>query len=316
MDKTLRTLSSGKFWKELFVMTLGMAFGAAGVYYFLVPSKLIIGSISGLAIVLSTLLAGIGVEIKVSLMVTLINAILLVLAWLLVGREFGAKTVYTALILGPLMELWEKVLPAENLIAAGSGSVMGDPWLDLLCFVMMLSIAQAILFNINASTGGLDIIAKIVNKYLHFDIGTSVTVAGGLICCTAFAINPFNQVILGLIGTWINGLSIDYFMSSLNRRKRVCIISDEHEKIRRYIIHDLDRGCSLFPMKGGYSGTEKTEVQTLLTNNEFSALMNFIKGGGINAFITAGNVSEIYGCWNSKKGKGQKSLPQDEKDCA
>lgn len=305
MNQILRLLSTGKFWKELAIMTLGMAFGAAGVYYFLVPSKLIIGSISGLAIVLSTLLAGIGIEIKVSLMVTIINALLLVLAWLLIGREFGAKTVYTALILGPLMEVLEKVLPAERLMGVGGTSVMGDPWLDLLCFVMMLSIAQAILFNINASTGGLDIIAKIVNKYLHFDIGTSVTVAGGLICCTALAINPFNQVILGLIGTWINGLSIDYFMSSLNRRKRVCIISDEWEKIRGYIIGDLDRGCSLFPLKGGYSGADKTEVQTLLTNNEFSALMNFIKDEGVNAFITAGNVSEIYGQWNDKKARTQ-----------
>ena len=95
---------------------------------------------------------------------------------------------------------------------------MGDPWLDLVCFVLLLSISQAILFNINASTGGLDIIAKIINKYTHFDIGLSVTIGGGIICCTAFLINPFHMVIIGLIGTWINGLVIDYFMASINRK--------------------------------------------------------------------------------------------------
>jgi len=219
-------------------MTLGMSIGAAAVYYFLVPSKLIIGSISGLSIVISTLFDNFGVTLKVSHIVIIINAILLVIAWFLIGHEFGAKTVYTALILGPLMDMWEAILPYENILREGRMSIMNDPWLDLVCFVLLVSISQAILFNINASTGGLDILAKIVNKYLHFDIGVSVTVAGALICCTAFAINPFDKVVLGLIGTWINGMFVDHFTVALNRRKRVCIISDEYEKIRK--LNELD----------------------------------------------------------------------------
>lgn len=294
-------LKSCKFWKELFIMTAGMAVGAAAVYYFLMPSKLIIGSISGLSIVLSALLSKIGVAMKVSLIITIINALLLVAAWLLIGHEFGAKTVYTALILGPLIEMWEKILPCSEIIRDGRISVMSDPWLDLLCFVLLLSISQTILFNINASTGGLDIIAKIVNKYSHLDIGASVSVAGAMICCTAFAINPFDIVILGLIGTWINGMFVDRFTSSLNRRKRVCIISDEYEKIRRYIVEDLNRGCSLFRLKGGYTLEDKMEVQAILTQNEFASVMNFLKKNNINYFITAGNISEVYGMWNEPK---------------
>ena len=299
MTDLLKALTSGKFWKELLIMTLGMSFGAAAVYYFLMPSKLIIGSISGLSIVLSEVLAKAGLVVKASTLILIINAILLVMAWLLIGAEFGIKTVYTALILGPLIDLFDKILPYDRIISAG-GSVMGDPWLDLLCFVLMLSISQAILFRINASTGGLDIIAKIVNKYLHFDIGTSVTIAGALICCTAFAINPFRMVVIGLIGTWINGIAVDYFTDTLNKRKRVCIISDEHEKIRAYIVNTLKRGCSLYHLQGGYSGEEKTEVVALLTQDEYAKLFNYLREEHFECFITAGNVSEIYGSWRSK----------------
>lgn len=300
MNKVIQALSSWKFWKELIIMTFGMSIGAAAVYYFLVPSKLIIGSISGLAIVLSTLLEGIGITFKVSWMVTFINAFLLVLAWFLIGKEFGLKTIYTAMILGPLMDFWDAVLPYQS-IMEGSGSIMGDPWFDLLCFVLLLSVSQAILFNINASTGGLDILAKIVNKYCHFDIGTSVTVAGALICCTAFAINPFKLVVIGLIGTWINGLAVDYFSANLNRKKRVCIISDNYEILRKYIIETLGRGCSLYPMRGGYTGAERFELQSILSIDEFAALMNYIKNSKIEAFITASNVTEVYGKWSEKK---------------
>lgn len=300
MTKYLKPLATLKFWKELLIMTLGMSVGAAAVYYFLMPSKLIIGSISGLSIVLAEVFGGIGIELKVSTIIIILNAFLLILAWLLIGAEFGMKTVYTAMILGPLVDMWEKILPVERVITDG-GSVMNDPWLDLICFVLMLSISQAILFRINASTGGLDILAKILNKYAHIDIGASVTVAGALICCSAFAINPFRMVVIGLIGTWINGIAVDYFTDTLNKRKRVCIISDDYQEIRRFIIEKLDRGCSIYYLEGGYSGKEKVEIVSLLTQAEYSSLFNFIKNRGLQGFMTAGNVSEIYGNWHKKR---------------
>ena len=301
MTNIFKPVTTAKFWKELLIMTLGMMFGAAGVYYFLMPSKLIIGSISGLSIVLSELFGTAGIAIKTSTIILIINAILLVLAWWLIGAEFGAKTVYTALILGPMIDIWEKILPYQKLITEGT-SVMNDPWLDLICFVLMLSICQALLFRINASTGGLDILAKIVNKYFHFDIGTSVTIAGALICCSAFTINPFKMVVVGLIGTWINGIAVDYFTDTLNRRKRVCIISEHHEEIRQFIIKELERGCSIYHLQGGYLGDEKIEVVTLLTQDEYAKLFNYLKEQHFECFITAGNVSEICGNWHTKKG--------------
>ena len=301
LKNILSPLGTWKFWKEFLIMTVGMFIAAAAVYYFLVPSKLVVGSISGLSIVISSLFEQAGIAIKVSTVVLIINAFLLVLAYFLIGKEFGLKTCYTALILGPMMDVWEKICPSEALIAPGTTSVMGDLWFDLICFVLILSISQAIMFRINASTGGLDILAKIVNKYFHFDIGLSVTIAGVIICCTAFFVNPFRLVIIGLIGTWINGLIVDYFTMSFNKRKRVCIISDDHERIRDYIVNHIVRGCSLYEVTGGYKGEKRMEIQSLLTQDEFAALMKFIRDNKIAAFITAGNVSEVYGLWSEHK---------------
>ncbi|HJH61141.1 MAG TPA: YitT family protein [Bacteroidetes bacterium] len=280
-----------KFWIEFIIMTLGMLVTAMAVHFFLVPSKLIIGTISGLSIVISTL-----TSFPVSVIAFIINAILLILAYFLIGKEFGIKTVYTALVLSPWLALLETYFPVTE-------SVMGDPWLDLCCFVLLLSSAQAVLFKINASTGGLDILAKIVNKYLHFDIGTSVSVAGAVICCTAFLINDFRMVVVGLIGTWINGLVVDYFTAGLNMRKRVCIISPEHRRLQDHIINDLQRGVTMYEVIGGYSNERKIELEALLSKDEFSELMKYINDNQINAFVTAGNVSEVYGLWNNRKNK-------------
>ncbi len=347
-----KALGTKKFWRELVMMTVGMSFGAIAVYYFLMPSHLIVGSISGLSIVLNTLIGG--TADTFSYWVMGINAFLLLLAFILIGNEFGAKTVYTALILGPLTQLWDRIYPNTNFthkvieapdilsqlqagqtvldangnpyILSRSGEVMervrdsvmsgglgqGDVWFDLICFVLLLSACQAFLFRINASTGGLDILGKIVNKYLHFDIGTSVAIGGVIICCTSFLINDFRMVVIGIIGTWINGLAIDYFTASLNRRKRVCIVSGEPERVRKYIVEDLVRGCSLYKVQGGYSGEEHTEIQTLLTQDEFSSVMAFIRNNHIKAFITAGNCSEVYGLWFRHKKKDGKTIIVNE----
>ena len=346
-------LHTKRFYTELVVMTIGITIGAAAVYYFLMPSHLIIGTISGLSIVLNTIFGG--TADTFSYWVMGINAFLLICAFLLIGNEFGAKTVYTAMILGPLTQLLDRIYPYTNFthkvidapdilsqLQAGvqvldvngnpyllsrSGEVleqvrdsvmsagigMGDVWFDLVCFVLLLSTSQAIEFSINASTGGLDILAKIINKFFHFDIGTSVSIGGAIICCTAFLINDFRMVVIGLIGTWINGIVIDYFMASLSRRKRVCIVSPEYERIRAYIVNDLVRGCSLYRMEGGYSGQQQVEIQTLLTQDEFSSLMQFMRENNILAFTTAGNCSEVYGLWlRHKRRKGKVTVEEGE----
>ena len=345
-------LGTKKFWKEFIVMNVGIAIGAAAVYYFLMPSHLIIGTISGLSIVINTLLGGNADTF--SYWVMGLNAFLLVLAFLLIGNEFGAKTVYTAMILGPLTQLWDRIYPytnfthrvienpdiltqlqagetvldingnpyllnragevleqvKESVMSAGLG--MGDVWFDLICFVLLLSISQTLEFRVNASTGGLDILAKIINKFMHFDLGMSVSIGGALICCTAFMINDFRMVVIGLIGTWLNGIVINYFTASMDRRKRVCIITREHERVRQYIVHDQLRGCSLYRVEGGYSGEEYIEIQALLTQEEFSNVLAFMRENDIQAFTTAGNCSEVYGLWfKHKKRNGKLEIEKE-----
>ena len=337
----IQAVQTKRFWKELFIMTFGIAFGAAAVYYFLMPSHLIVGTISGLSIVINTVIGG--TADTFSYLVMGINAFLLLLAFILIGNEFGAKTVYTAMILGPLIQMWDRIYPYTNIthrvienpdvlaqLQAGqtvidahgnpyllsragevleqvkdsvmsAGLGMGDVWFDLVCFVFLLSVSQALEFRINASTGGLDILAKIINKYLHFDIGVSVSIGGALICSTAFLINDFRMVVIGLIGTWINGLVINHFTDAFNRRKRVCIISKQYDLIREYIVSNLVRGCSLYHVEGGYSGEQNIEIQVLLTQEEFSSLMEYVRVNKIQAFITAGNCSEVYGLWFKHK---------------
>lgn len=341
-----QALGTKKFWKEFVIMNLGIAIGAVAVYYFLMPSKLIIGTISGLSIVLNTLFGG--TADTFSYWVMGINAVLLIMAFLLIGNEFGAKTVYTAMILGPLTQLCDRIYPytsfthkvvenpeiltrlqagetvldannnpyilsragevleqvKDSVMSAGLG--VGDVWFDLVCFVFLLSACQAILFRINASSGGLDILAKIINKYLHFDIGMSVSIGGALICCTAFLINDFRMVVIGLIGTWINGIVVNYFTATMDLRKRVCIITTEYEKVRNYIVKDLLRGCSLYRVEGGYSREEYIEIQALLTQEEFANVLAFMRDNHIKAFTTAGNCSEVYGLWVKHRKRGGK----------
>lgn len=301
MGLDLKQFATLKFWKEMLIVTIGMFFTAAAVNYFLVPSKLVIGSTAGLAIILNSLLAGIGVQIKVSTLVLIINTILVILGIVLIGSEFGIKTAYASLVIGPMMELWQRICPYESLMAEGDTSVMGDIWFDLVCFVFIISVSQAILFRINASTGGLDILAKIVNVYSHLDIGTSVTVAGVIICATAFFVNPFKVVIVGLIGTWLNGVVLDYFTSRLNARKRVCIVTDESDKVREYIVTNINRTCSLYEAIGGFTGEKRIEIQAILTRDEYASLLEYIRDNKIPAFITAGNVSEVYGNWSKHR---------------
>ncbi len=301
MKEKIAFLKSAKFWKEIIILLLGILVGAAAVYYFLIPGNLILGSISGLAMVICSALEGIGVSIKVSMMVLALNAILLVLAYVFLGPEVGFKTVIASLVLGPFMDLWAWICPYENLMQPGMTSVMGSTVFDLLAFILLLGASQAILFRINASTGGLDIVALIMKKYLHCEIGTAVTVSGMAVCLSAFFVHPFHMVAIGIIGTWFNGIVVDYFTASLNKRKRVCIISPEYDRIRRYIVDDLYRGCSLYSQKGGFTGRENVEIQAILSQGEFASLMKFIRDNDIKAFITAGNCSEVYGLWRGGK---------------
>ena len=243
----------------------------------------------------------------------------MVLSFLLIGNEFGAKTVYTALILGPFIDLLSWLFPMQESLfsttIAGTGQVIADPWFDLLCFVLILSASQAILFSINASTGGLDILAKIVNKYLHINLGTAVSIAGGAICCTAFLINDVGLVIIGLLGTWLNGLIVTYFMGEMSSKIRVYIITDEYEKIINFVTGYIHRGVTLQRVIGGYSKKEKMELKIILDQDDYARLIDFMAKENIQSFMAADKVSAIMGLWNDKRAQAMSRKQAYKEKC-
>lgn len=297
----VRAAQTRRFWIDILVMTVGMFIAAMSVSFFLIPSKLIVGSITGLSLVIAKLFP----FLSVGTFIFAINGILLVLSFLLIGNEFGAKTVYTALILGPMVDFLDWVCPVNQSLFAqvieGTGQVITNPWFDLMGFVLVLSFSQSILFSINASTGGLDILAKIINKYAHVNLGMSVTIGGGLICCTAFLINPVSLVLIGLLGTWINGIILNYFMSNINSQTRVYIISDEYKKLQDFIINTMHRGCTLHRVIGGYTNKERMQLELVLSPDDFSLLIDFMHKEHIASFMTSDSVSQVYGLWNKRK---------------
>lgn len=298
MQKVGHLLTTKKFWVELFIMTAGMFVAAIGIHFFLIPSKLIVGSITGLSIVIAKLMP----FVSVGTVIMVINLILLVLSFLLIGNEFGAKTVYTALILGPMVDFVASIYPMQESMFSQevAGQLIVNPWFDLICFVVILSASQSILFSINASTGGLDILAKIINKYVGINLGTSVTIAGGAICCTAFLINPVHLVIIGLIGTWLNGLILNNFMTGMSAKTRAFIVSKEYHKIQDFVIQEIGRGVTIHEVVGGYTQERRIQLEILLTREEFAKLMEFMSREEISAFVTSDTVNEVYGLWNKK----------------
>lgn len=303
LKKDLQVIKTRKFWIELLIITAGMFVASLGVYFFLIPSKLIIGSITGLSLVIAKLMP----FLSVGTVIFVINAILLVLSFLLIGKDFGAKTVYSALILGPMIDLLGVAFPEMgthsmfSTYIEGTGQEIANPCFDLLCFVLILSASQSILFSINASTGGLDILAKIINKYMHISLGTSVIISGGAICLTAILINPVQLVVIGLVGTWLNGVILNYFMASINSKIRVFIITDEHEKVQDYLVNHIKRGISLHEVIGGYSGKTHMQIESVLSKDDFSKLIDYMSKEDIASFMTSDEVANVYGLWKKKK---------------
>ncbi|MDO5017204.1 MAG: YitT family protein [Porphyromonas sp.] len=303
----LALLSGKKFWVELFIMTAAMFVGAAAVYFFLIPSQLIVGSITGLSIVVAKIFP----FLSVGVWIFIINLILIILAFLLIGNEFGAKTVYTALILGPMIDFISRFVTLEHSLFAVEvgGQLIPNPWFDLLLFIVVMSAVQSILFSINASTGGLDIVAKIINKYTGINLGVSVTISGALICCTAFAVNDVGLVLMGLVGTWLNGMILNKFMYGMSSKVRLYITSKEYLPIQDFVINKINRGMTLHEVIGGYSNERTMQMEVILAKEEFGQLMQFIDKNEISCFITSDEVHEIKGLWNRKRKKIKNIAP-------
>lgn len=267
--------------RELAILTGAVAIIAAAVYFFLVPSHASVSSISGLGIVLANF-----VPLPLSAITMILNVVLLVIGFLTCGREFGAKTVYTSILLPAFIGLFERLFP--NL-----GSLTDSQELDVLCYILVVSVGLSILFNRNASSGGLDIVAKIMNKYLHMDLGKAMSLSGMCVALSAALVYDKKTVVLSVLGTYFNGLVLDHFIFDNNIKRRVCIITEKEEALRRFILSDLHSGATVYESYGAYNMQKRREIITIVDKNEYQKLMNYMNQEDPQAFITVYTVSDI-----------------------
>ena len=267
--------------KEALILTIAVAIIAAAVYFFLAPSHTSVSSISGLGIVLSNF-----VPLPLSAITMILNVVLLVIGFLTCGREFGAKTVYTSIMLPLFLGLFEVIFPNFQ-------SMTGSQELDVLCYILVVSIGLSILFNRNASSGGLDIVAKIMNKYLHMELGRAMSLSGMCVALSAALVYDKKTVVLSILGTYFNGIILDHFIFDHNRKRRVCIITEKEEELRQFIIQELHSGATIYAAIGAYNFEKHNEIITIVDNSEYQKLINFINREDPKAFITIYNVSNM-----------------------
>lgn len=267
--------------RELAILTGAVAIIAAAVYFFLVPSHASVSSISGLGIVLANF-----VPLPLSAITMILNVVLLVIGFLTCGREFGAKTVYTSILLPAFIGLFERLFP--NL-----GSLTDSQELDVLCYILVVSVGLSILFNRNASSGGLDIVAKIMNKYLHMDLGKAMSLSGMCVAISAALVYDKKTVVLSVLGTYFNGLVLDHFIFDNNIKRRVCIITKKEEELRRFIIEDLHSGATVYESYGAYNMQKRREIITIVDKAEYQKLMSYMNREDPQAFITVYTVSDM-----------------------
>ena len=266
---------------ELFTLTAAVAIIAAAVYFFLVPSHASVSSISGLGIILTNF-----IPLPLSVITMVLNVVLLIIGFITCGREFGTKTVYTSILLPVFIGIFERIFP-------NIGSLTKTQELDVLCYVLVVSVGLSILFNMNASSGGLDIVAKIMNKYLHIELGKAMSLAGMCVALSAALVYDKKTVVLSVLGTYFNGMVVDHFIFGQNLKRRVCIVTKYEEELRNFILHELHSGATIYDAIGAYNLDKRHEIITIVDKNEYQKLMNYINNLDPKAFITVYTVADM-----------------------
>ena len=267
--------------KETAILTAAVAIIAAAVYFFLVPSHASVSSISGLGIVLSNF-----IQLPLSAITMILNVVLLIIGFFTCGREFGVKTVYTSIMLPVFLGVFERVFP-------DFGSMTDSQELDVLCYILVVSVGLSILFNRNASSGGLDIVAKIMNKYLHVELGKAMSISGMCVALSSALIYDKKAVVLSVLGTYFNGIVLDHFIFGQNVKRRVCIITKYEEEVRQFILHELHSGATFYEAVGAYNMQKYREIITIVDKNEYQKLMNYVSKKDPEAFVTVYTVSDM-----------------------
>ncbi len=267
--------------EEFVTITVGTVIVAAAVFFFMLPSNVSVGSGAALAMVLSNF-----IPLPVSAITLIMNVGLLIIGFLLVGPEFGVKTVYCSVLMPLVMGVFEVIFPDFR-------SITQDPLLDVICYILVVGVGLAILFSRNASSGGLDIVAKIMNKYLGVDLGQAMSTSGLIVALSSALCYDARTVVLSLLGTFFGGIVVDYFIFGLNIKRRVCVISDHLDQIIQFVLHELHSGATLNEIIGAYDKTPRMEMITIVDKNEYRQLMDYVHRIDPKAFVTVYSVSDM-----------------------
>lgn len=266
---------------DLVRIVIGTFIVASAVYFFMLPSNVAIGSVTALADVLSNF-----IPLPVSLLTLIMNVILMTIGLIFVGWDFTAKTILGSLLLPGFLAVYEFLLPDFQ-------SLTQDPALDTLAYILIVSVGLAILFTVNASTGGLEVVGKLLNKYLRMEMGKAFSIAGMAVALCSAICYDSKIVVLSVIGTYFGGLLVDKFTFGINIKRRICIISSIHDQVLDYIVHELNSGASVYNVTGGRDGVTRKEINVIVDKQEYRALMDYMKKNDPKAFMTVYSVNEI-----------------------
>ena len=267
--------------REFFNITVGTVIVAAAVYFFMYPSHVTVGSAAGLALVISEF-----VPMPASMITMIMNVGLLIIGFLLIGPEFGAKTVYCAVLLPACIGVFEILFPDFQ-------SMTGDPLIDVICYILLVGVGLSQLFTANASSGGLDIVAKLMNKFLGMDLGKAMSASGILVALSSAFCYDKKSVVLSVLGTYFGGIVLDHFIFGLDIKRKVCILSPKYDEITKFILHELHSGASHYDLYGAYDGTVRREIVTIVDKLEYRKLMEYVHKADPKAFVTVYSVNEI-----------------------
>lgn len=267
--------------REYITIIIGTAIIAAAVYFFMIPSHLSVGSASALAMVASNF-----IPLPISVITFIINVTLLIIGFLLIGPEFGAKTIFTSVLLPGIIGIYETLFPNFQ-------SITQDPLLDAICYILVVGVGLSLVFSCNASSGGLDIVAKLMHKYLRMDLGKAMSTSGMLVAMSSVFFYDKTTVVISILATYFGGLLVDHFIFGLNIKRRVCILSNQHEQILAYILHELHSGATIYEGIGAYDNKVRKEIITIVDKSEYRRLMDYMKKNDPTAFITVYSVNEV-----------------------
>ena len=279
--KEVRAMLNKRNIREFISITVGTIITACAVFFFMMPSHVTVGSAAGLAIVLSEFL-----PLSVSAITMVMNVGLLIIGFLLIGPEFGAKTVYCAVLLPAVIGVLERIFPDFQ-------SLTGDPLIDVICYILLVGVGLSILFTENASSGGLDIVAKLMNKFLGMDLGKAMSSAGILVALSSALCYDKKTVVLSVLGTYFGGIVLDHFIFGIDIKRKVCILSPKYEEITRFILHELHSGASHYDLYGAFDGSVRREIVTIVDKQEYRKLMDYVHKADPKAFVTVYSVNEI-----------------------